>query len=431
MLVSLVRFAWRGWITELYVDPVYHFTYYGFEWVRPLGEWGMYALFFVMGLSALAIMLGWQYRIATVAFFLVFTYVELIDKTNYLNHYYFVSIISFLLIFVPAHRRFSLDVRFNPQMRRDRAPAWTVNVFKFQLGVVYFFAGLAKLNPDWLFEAMPLRLWLPAFSHLPVIGPALQWPETAFAFSWAGALYDLTIVFFLLVSRTRLWAYLAVIGFHLMTALLFQIGMFPYIMILSTLIYFSPAFHDRLIDGARNVLRRLFPAPGAGRQSPSPVVPRAYAYRARSARVLAVVLSLHVVTQLVLPFRYVLYPDDLFWTEEGYRFSWRVMLMEKAGYTTFQVHDSETAASWEVANWEYLTPNQEKMMATQPDMILQFAHFLRDEYREQGYENLVISADSYVTLNGRRSRPFIDPSVDLSRVHQGWAHKAWILPFEE
>ena len=356
MAASIIRFAARGWIADLYVEPAYYFTYYGFGWVQPLGAVGMYALFAVMGLAALAIMLGLYYRAATVVFFLTFTYVELTDVTNYLNHYYFVSIISFLLIWVPANRHFALDVVRKPQWRVDTVPAWTINIFKLQLGIVYVFAGLAKLNPDWLFEAMPLKLWLPAQAHLPVIGSLLAEPLTAYAFSWAGALYDLTIVFFLLYRRTRLWAYGAVVVFHGCTALLFPIGMFPYIMIGCTLIFFSPAFHQKVIAALRRLGRRIVPS----RAHPSPAPSAAWMMRPLAGRLLTGLLVLHFALQLLVPLRFALYPGDLFWTEQGYRFSWRVMLMEKAGYTVFHIHDPATDRSWEVANYEYLTPNQER-----------------------------------------------------------------------
>ena len=428
MVISIVRFFAKGWIYDLYVQPAYHFTYYGFSWVQPLGEAGMYAIFAIMGLAALAIMLGWQYRIASVVFFLVFTYVELIDKSNYLNHYYFVSIIAFLMMFVPANRGFSLDVLRNPTLERSLVPAWTITILKLQLVIVYFFAGVAKLNPDWLLNAMPLQLWLPAHAHLPVIGPLLELPETAFLFSWAGALYDLTIAFFLLIPRTRLWAYIGVVAFHLMTAMLFQIGMFPYIMILLTLVFFSSEKHQRAIDWTKSILARLFDSP-----HPKQAVnnTQAYQYGVLATRTCAILLVIHFVLQLVLPFRYAMYPGDLFWTEQGYRFSWRVMLMEKAGYTVFRISDHESNRFWEIANWDYLSPNQEKMMATQPDMILQFAHFLKDEYRKKGVEDISISVDSYVTLNGQRSRPFVNPDVDLTQVNQDLRHKDWILPFED
>jgi hypothetical protein len=143
------------------------------------------------------------------------------------------------------------------------------------------------------------------------------------------------------------------------------------------------------------------------------------------------VLAVHFAVQLLLPFRYLLYPGQLFWTEQGYRFSWRVMLMEKAGTVFFYVTDPTTGREGEVVNRDFLTPNQEKMMATQPDMILQFAHFLADHYRQQGITHPKITAESYVTLNGSGSRPFLDRTVDLTKEREGFAPKRWILSFSD
>lgn len=426
MLVSIIRFMVKGWVYDQYIMPTYHFTFYGFDWIQPMGPEGMYAVFAVMAVCAVLIMVGGFYRLAVTTFFVLFTYVELIDKTNYLNHYYFVSIISFLLILVPANRYFSLDVLRNPALRVSEVPAWTLNIFKLQLGIVYFFAGVAKLNPDWLFEAMPLKMWLPALSHLRIIGPLLAIPETAYVFSWAGAIYDLTVFFFLLNARTRPFAYIAVVGFHVMTGLLFQIGMFPWIMILCTLIFFSPAFHKRVLNKLGDVGQSLFK-----RSTVAIEKDKSWTSGKIAGRLMGAFLIVHFALQLVLPFRSALYPGELFWTEQGYRFSWRVMLMEKAGYAAFNVHDADSGKSWEVANWEYLTPVQEKMMATQPDMLLQFAHHLKEEYEEQGIHNVQITADAFVTLNGERSRRFIDPAVDLTQIKRGYATKNWILPFEE
>jgi hypothetical protein len=425
MLVSIIRFSLKGWIYELYVEPDYFFTYYGFDWVTPLGETGMYLLFFVMGLAALSVMLGYYYRIGIILFFLCFTYVELIDKTNYLNHYYFVSIISFLLIWVPANRSFSLDVLRKPDIRREYVPAWTINIFKLQLGLVYFFAGTAKLNPDWLVNAMPMRIWLPANADLPIIGSLLEYTSTAYIFSWAGALYDLTIVFFLLWKPTRVYAYVTVVVFHLMTYALFQIGMFPFIMILCTLIFFSADFHKKIISAVSGLINYL---PFSIRDSSS-ASKESFQLSKSSNSIIAGILIIHFVLQFLLPLRFALYPGNLFWTEQGYRFSWRVMLMEKAGHITFHVADPTTDRQWQIQNWKYLTPNQEKMMATQPDMILQFAHHLEEEYRKQGIQDVKITAETYVTLNGRRSQLMIDPNVDLTEQKRGFAHKNWIRPF--
>lgn len=104
------------------------------------------------------------------------------------------------------------------------------------------------------------------------------------------------------------------------------------------------------------------------------------------------------------------------------------MLMEKAGYTVFNVHDPQTGKFEQANNHEYLTPVQEKMMSTQPDMILQFAHYLEEVYREKGFVDPAITVESFVTLNGRRSQRFINPQRDLTLEPPGLRHKSWVLP---
>ena len=103
------------------------------------------------------------------------------------------------------------------------------------------------------------------------------------------------------------------------------------------------------------------------------------------------------------------------------------MLMEKAGTAFFYVTDPETGNRGEVNNCDFLTPNQEKMMATQPDMILQYAHIIKDEVKSRGIKNPVINAEVYVTLNGSRSKLFIDPEVDLTTLQDDFKPKDWIL----
>ncbi len=416
MAFSVVRFAAHGWIYDMYVEPDYYFTYLGFSWVRPLGEIGMYVLYGVMFLASVGVMLGYRYRLSSALFFLSFTYVELIDKTNYLNHYYFVSLIAFLLCIVPAHGALSMDVRTGRIEKLRTVPAWMVDIFKLQVGILYFFAGIAKLNPYWIIEAMPLRMWLPTKSHFPLIGPLLEMPETAYLFSWGGAAYDLFIAFFLLYRPTRFWAYLTVGFFHLMTAALFQIGMFPYIMIFLTTIFFSDPVHHRFHD----YLRRLIPI---GESS------GAVAYRLTS-RLMYPILVLFFTIQLLMPFRYLMYEAPLFWAEQGYRFSWRVMLMEKAGAATFRVEDSEGRIEY-VSNYDHLTAQQEKMMATQPDMILQYAHHLAAHYTAQGWIEPRVYCDSRVSLNGRRSQPLVDTNVNLAAEPRGWREKKWIMKFDK
>jgi hypothetical protein len=415
MFLSLLRFWERGWITSVYVTPTFHFTYWGFEWVQPLGDRGMHLLFLLLIVASLLIALGLLYRAAIVVFFLGFTYVELIDVTTYLNHYYFVSLVAFILIWLPANRHFALDARFGWVPRRPLVPAWTIGILRLQLGLVYVFAGLAKLNSDWLLRAEPLKTWLPAKSHLPLIGPYLYDEWVAYLFSWFGAGYDLFIVFFLWNARTRPVAYLLVLVFHGATAVFFPgIGMFPYVMIVSTLIFFSGEFHTRLLSVV----------------FPQKTIPIQKSYRYSHPNAMTVLVAVYLFFQLLIPIRFLLYPGKLFWTEQGYRFSWRVMLMEKAGVAYFTVKDAEGQQSFTVENGQYLTPLQEKMMSTQPDLILKYAHYLADTFKDKGLKDPKVYAEVYVTLNGEPSRLFLDSTVNLAAQKLSWRHYAWVLPYQ-
>lgn len=419
MLASTIRFIARGWVHSMYVKPTFFFTYYGFEWVRPFSENTMYVLFGLMALSALFIALGLFYRISAIFFFLSFTYVELIDKTNYLNHYYFISIAALLMIFIPAHRYFSVDVLRNKKLYASHAPNYFILLIKFQVFIVYFFAGVAKINHDWLFEAMPLRIWLPAQNDLPLIGPLLSKTWVAYFFSWFGCIYDLCIPFFLFNKRLIRPAYVFVIVFHLATWFLFNIGMFPFIMIALTTIFFSESFHKRLIETLRSLVGRKH----------NFELKKVFVPQRAFINLFAALFILHFSIQLFLPLRYLLYPGKLFWTEQGFRFSWRVMLMEKAGTAFFYVREKGSDRETEISNCDYLTAMQEKMMATQPDMILQYAQFLKQEYRNKGFINPEVRAESYVTLNGRASKLMIDKQTILSDQEESFANKNWILPY--
>lgn len=417
LLGSIIRFWAKGWIADLYIKPAYYFPFYGFEFVKPLGNY-TYVLFAACATCALLVALGLFYRVASIGLFLSFTYIELMDKSTYLNHYYFISLVCLLMIFLPAHVYFSVDASRNRSLAAQYIPIWCIDAIKLMIAILYFYAGLAKLNSDWLLHAQPLKIWLPARNDMPIIGPLFNTDWVPYAFSWFGCLYDLSIPFLLWRPATRWLAYVAVIVFHVLTALLFPIGMFPHIMIVAALIFFSPDFHNRIIRQISSWLRIRFDLIGGNTRrykAPSFIVP---------------VFAVFFVFQLLFPFRYLLYPGELFWTEQGYRFSWRVMLMEKAGYVQFTVKDKK-GHQIVVNNNDFLTTLQEKMMATQPDMLLQYAHILRDYYAGHGFESPEVYADSYVTLNGRMGKPLVSANTDLARERDSFKNKSWILPFND
>lgn len=424
MFFGIIRFWSYGWIKKLYLEPQFHFTYYGFEWVRPLGNY-TYLIFALCGVSALMVAIGYKYRIAILLFFLSFTYMELMDKTTYLNHYYFVSVLSFLMIFLPAHKYYAVDCYASAKAYKN-IPKWTVDSIKLLLCIVYFYAGLAKINADWLLRAMPLKIWLPSKYDVPLLGSLMQESWIPYAMSWSGMLYDLCIPFLLLYRKTRWLGFVLVVVFHVLTRVLFPIGIFPWVMIVSCLIFFDSRFHKNIITGIHKLL-----TPITSLYMKRKEILTLEKYRPKYISAMYAVMVVFFSLQLLIPWRYALYPDELFWTEEGYRFSWRVMLMEKAGYAQYRIVDGETGENFIVDNSDFLTSFQEKQMSFQPDFILQYAHFLGDHFKAQGHKNIEVYVEAYVALNGRLSQPYIDTDVNLYGVKESFQHKDWILPFND
>ena len=435
MLFSLIRFLAKGWVYDFYIAPKFHFKYYGFSWVTAWGEY-TYILFAIAILACIGIVLGFKYRLSIIVFFLSFTYIELIDKTTYLNHYYFVSVLSFLLCFLPLHATFSVDA-YRKNKSYEIVPSWMVDSIKLLLGIVYFYAGLAKLNSDWLLRAQPLKIWLSTKTNMPIIGKFMNDTWFHYTMSWSGALYDLTIPFLLLIKKTRPFAFFLVVVFHIFTRVLFNIGVFPYIMIVATLIFFDSSFHEKFIKILRSFLDYLFTIRAIPKFRERSQVKtifhiKEYPLSSIKKKLVLSILFVFFAFHFTFPFRYILYPDELFWTEEGYRFSWRVMLMEKAGFTTFRIKNYSTGNSFTVTNNHFLSPFQKKQMQTQSDFIVEYAHYLGKHYKKElNEENIGVFVEGYISVNGRISKPFIDPKIDLLTVNDSFNHKNWILPFDD
>ena len=407
MFLSLVRFWFKGWIEEFFINPVFHFHYYGFEWVPQGNDAAIYSIFLISLFSSLGIALGLYYRANSILFFLSYSYLELIDSSLYLNHYYLINLMALLLIFLPANRRFSLDVKFGLANKSKSSEAWTVNIIRFQLVVLYFYAGVAKIGPDWLLEAQPLKLWLGMHSEMPILGSFFIKDWTAYFFAWFGCIYDLSIGFFLLFSKTRKWAYFFVLTFHLATGYLFNIGLFPYIMIALTLVFFTERFHEKILKTLGE--KMIFPEEKKHSVKKWILIPIAF----------------YIFFQVAFPLRHFLYDGNVLWTEQGYRFSWRVKLVAKNGNTTFYIEDRKTKRRIEIQNEDLLTPIQEKKMSVKPELILLFAHFLNQKYqdtiiragnKEFHIVDPAIYSEVYVSLNGRSSILLIDPYADLSKI---------------
>ena len=407
-IYSALRFLLKGWVNELYILPQHHFHFYGFHWVQlPSNPLWVYVLFGLLILSAVGLATGRFYKVFSLAYFLLFTYFELIDKTYYLNHYYFISLMAFAFIFLPMNKALVLG-----KNKPEFVPFIYIVLLRFLVGGVYFYAGIAKINADWL-AGEPLNTWFNAFQYLPIVGDTIGHSNTAVFSAYLAMIFDISLPFLLCFKKTRTLAYIAALIFHCLTSLMFPIGVFPLIMSLCALVFFpAPVWEKRLIQ-LNIITKKAF---------------QTSTLKGHNFRKVALLALL--MCHFILPWRYLLYPGNVMWHEQGFRFSWRVMLMEKNGYTELNVITPSNKI-YLVDNSKYLTPLQVKMMSTQPDMILEYSQIVAQDFEKRGFEKFKIEADSWVSLNGRKPFRMIQNNVDLRTQKSGFATKTWITHWHD
>lgn len=394
-----------GWVKRNLIDPEFTFSHIGFEWLQPLPGNGMYWYFAAMALTGMMVMTGWKYRFAMTTHTLLWTGVYIMQKTSYNNHYYLLVLLCTIMIFLPANANFSIDSRRNPKIRTSFMPAWCRYVFIGQMAIVYTFAAIAKLYPEWMngtFTGSMLRATANEY------GIALfkeHWFHVFIA--WAGFAFDLLLVPLLLYKRTRPFALATAVIFHLFNSLTLDIGIFPYLS-LAMLLFFLPAETFSLY------------------KNNEPQQPVAGSHN----KAVVWLLGGYFALQLFLPLRHHLIKGDVLWTEEGHRLSWRMMLRKRSGYIQFKLKDKADGKEWLYDLRKHLTPLQIKNMQTKPDMIWQTAQFIKKEYRDKG-TYVAIYVTSRVSVNKLPDRLLVDPNVDMADTEWDYLfHNNWILTYE-
>lgn len=420
IMVEVLRYLMHGWIGVYFVDSTMNLGYEGFGWVKPWRPgWLMWAHFVALGIAGLMLFTGGLHRLAAAAAFVLFTYVFLLEVTNYLNHFYLVSLVLGVLILLPANATWSLDAMFM-EWKDYRVPAWTVWVLRALLAIVYIYAGIAKLNADWL-GGEPMRTWLGRRTDTPLIGALFDKEWMVMLFTYGGLLLDLFVVPLMMWRPTRIPAYLLCVSFHLTNAVLFNIGIFPWFMIGATTIFFSYGWPRKAKP----------PPPFADARGPGKHVPRWIFW----------VLALFLLVQLLLPLRHFLYPGDPSWTEEGHRYAWHMKLREKqtrlkafyvenrASGERVYLHRQEAGALPVSRMGSWLTERQTRKMCARPYILRQFARRIAPEIAAEngwpGDAEIGVHAHISASLNARPWQDYILPKHDLTEVPWGLGHTPW------
>ncbi|MBJ7880899.1 HTTM domain-containing protein [Gelidibacter salicanalis] len=412
IIMESVGAIYTGWIRRTLMDPQVTFSFIGFEWLQPLPGNGMYFYYGVMGLCGLFIMIGYKYRWSMLAFTMLWTGTYLMQKSSYNNHYYLLVLLSAIMVFQPAHKYLSVDARLNPKIKMISMPSWCALVFILQMFIVYTYGAIAKIYPDWL-DASVAEILMKSKKDYFLVGELLQQRWTHYTIAYVGILFDALIIPLLLWKRTRKFAFFASIFFHLFNSFVFQIGIFPYLSLAFALFFFPTT-----------TIHRIFLKRKPYYEQGEVIVPNYH-------KPFIAVFVIYFIVQVTLPSRHWFIKDDVLWTEEGHRLSWRMMLRAKSGHTTFKVVDAKTNLQIPVQIEDYLSPKQLRSVSTKPDVIWQFAQRLKQIFADQGRE-VKVYVNASVRVNGGELKQLIDPEVDLA--NEKWhplRHSNWLLPSQE
>jgi len=317
------------------------------------------------------------------------------------------------MCFFPANNNYAVDAKNNEAIRKNEMYSYVKWIIVLQLFIVYTYASVAKLYGDW-FDLGIIKILMASKADYYIIGDLLQHPWVHHIVGVFGILFDLLIVPALLWKPTRKIAFYISIFFHLFNSIVFQIGIFPYLSLAFTVFFFEPKTIQKIFfKNKKTYIKQYTTAP--------------------SFKNMVLLLgSIYFIIQVCLPVRHHLIKDDVLWTEEGHRLSWRMMLRSRVGKIKFQVVNHTTNNESIVKIDEYLTNKQHRRIAAYPDFIWQFAQHLKREYAEKGEDISVYAKNSKVSINGKPFRAFINPKVDLAHAEWNYLwHNEWIYPSDK
>jgi len=401
-----------GWVKHTLVDPDFTFNFIGFEFLQPLPGNGMYYYYAIMGIFGLLIMVGYKYRFSMFAFTIMWSATYLMQKSSYNNHYYLLMLLSGIMVFLPAHKYASVDVKLNPEIKSYSMPKWCRWVIIIQLFIVYTYASVAKFYPDWL-DTSVIKMMMEGKKHYVFVGDFLQQKWLHFALAYGGILFDGLIVPLLLFKPTRKYAFIVSIFFHVFNSFIFQIGIFPYLALAFSLFFFPT-----------EKIQKLFLKKKTCYTAEEIVIPKL-------KTLLIIGFSIYFIIQIGLPLRHHFIEDNVLRTEEGHRLSWRMMLRIKSGQTSYWIENKDSRKRTHIDLNKYLSTKQKRSVSTKPDVMWQFAQRLKQDFKNKG-QDVAVYINCKVSINGKPYKTLINPDIDIANVEWDvFNHSNWILPLKE
>lgn len=399
---EVLRYLYYDWVNDLFIKPAYLFHFF---WL-PIAPWprgGMYVHFFIVGLAAFCVSLGLFYRVAAWIVALGLAYIFFLDLSYSLdlNHLYLMVLLAFLLATMPASNVWSIDNRLFGRESRS-VPLWTLLTLRSQIFLVFLYAGIAKLSPEWL-NSQPASRILANHASSPWLEPFFRLPEANTVVKFGGLALDLLLPWLLLVPATRKVSMAIAAIFLAINAFAFPIGVFPAIAMITLSMFLKPSWPRRNPIGIADV-------------TPHP------------SRLALVLVPFYLAIQVLLPLAALLYPSPSAWSEEGHFFGWRMMGLDKSGTLVLTVRNPGTGleATWDPAR--DLTPRQIYSMSTRPLLVHQYARHIADQIEQHEHIRPQVMAKQIVKLGNHVEQLMIDPARDLASEPYQWGHYDWLLP---
>ncbi|KAL7981310.1 hypothetical protein Chor_002206 [Crotalus horridus] len=423
-----------SYLDHKYLDGLQVCRFPLFNFLEPLPLDWMYLVYTVMLLGAVGIMLGCFYRLSCLLFLLPYWYIFFLDKTTWNNHSYLYGLLGFQLLFMNADRYWSVDGLWHPRKRNAHVPLWNYTILRTQIFIVYFIAGIKKLDADWV-EGYSMgslgRHWL--FSPFRLL---LSEELTSLLVVHGGGLVlDLTAGFLLFLDATRPAALFFVSYFHCMNSQLFSIGMFSYTMLATSPLFCYPDWPRRLIARFPVCFQKFLPLTKPPQRSLECVYLEMEQQRPRgTARKLglrqklgAIFTILYIMEQFFLPYSHFITKGYNNWTNGLYGYSWDMMVHSRSHqHVKITYRDSHTG---EIG---YLNPGvftQSRRWKDHADMLKQYATCLGHLLHNYNVSEPEIYFDVWVSINDRFQQRLFDPNTDIVQAHWSPFQKTpWLKP---
>ncbi|RWS27648.1 vitamin K-dependent gamma-carboxylase-like protein [Leptotrombidium deliense] len=387
-----------------------------FHSLKPLPFQWMCFVYFCMLTGAFGIVIGYKFKFSSFTYLVGYVYILLLDKSYWNNHSYLFALITFLLMFSDASAVWSIDSYINGE--REKIKFVNYFVIRFQVSLVYFYAGLKKANSEWIGGHSMYFLsehWVFASFRFLLSNGDID----LYVVHWGGFLIDISVGVLLLIDKTRNIGYVFCALFNLMNSRMFSIGMFPYVMLAVLPIYSSP-------DWPLKFIRFLFGRKRSTKQLNTHIAHKNLHITAKEVFWCALV-SIYIVIQLFLPFSHHFTQGYNTWTNGLYGYSWDMMLHNWKVYSkriTLIANDGKTRMNINVDNW---TPNDR--WTHHADMLKQLATCVQQRFESKGFNNVQLYFDIWISLNGRFIQRVYDPKVDLVKAEWSPFRKPnWVLP---